>query len=68
MVVDLLAGSYICTWNKLIKGKTISPQTFFFKNSILILKLNSKAANQQTKKTPELEYLYSKFADLQFFK
>ena len=31
VVVDLFAGSCICTWNKLIKANTISPLTFFFK-------------------------------------
>ena len=44
MVVDLLAGSCICTWNKLIKTKEISPLTFFLKKNLLILKLNAKVA------------------------
>ena len=44
-VVDLLAGSCICTWNKLIKVKAVPPLSFSFKNSFLILKLNLKAAN-----------------------
>ena len=44
VTVDLLAGSWICTWNKLINSKKISPLTLFFKNYFLILKQNSKAA------------------------
>ena len=44
VVVDLFAASSICTLNKLIKAKAISPLTFFFKNYFLTLKLNSKAA------------------------
>ena len=31
MVVDLRAGSCICTQNKLIKAKAISPQISFLK-------------------------------------
>ena len=30
VVVDLLASSCICTWNKLIRAQTISPLPFFF--------------------------------------
>ena len=44
MVVDLLVGSCICTWNKRINSRAISPLTFFFKNSFLILKYISKTA------------------------
>ena len=33
VVVDLLVGSCICTWNRLIKAKAISSLTFFFQNS-----------------------------------
>ena len=44
VVVELLAGSCICTRTKLIKAKAISLLTFFFKNSFPILKLNLKAA------------------------
>ena len=47
-VVDLLAGSCVCTLNKLIVAKTlkISPLTSFFLNSFLILKLSLKAATK----------------------
>ena len=41
-VLDLLAGSCIFTWNKLIKAKGITPLSFV--NYFLILKLSSKAA------------------------
>ena len=30
VVTDLLPGSCICTWNKLIKAKATSPLNFFF--------------------------------------
>ena len=43
VVIDLLAGFCISTFNKLIKAKAIAPLTFFFKNYFLILILISKA-------------------------
>ena len=41
VVVDLLAGSCICTWSKLIQPK--APLAFFFLNYFLILKLTLNA-------------------------
>ena len=46
VVIDLPAGSCIYTRTKLIKAKAISPLAFFFLNSFLMLKLNSKAAQR----------------------
>ena len=44
VVVDLLAGSCICTGNKLIKAKAICPLTFFFLKFFSDNKLTSEAA------------------------
>ena len=44
VIIDLLAGSCICTCNKLIKAKAIFLLTFSFKIFFLILKLTSKVA------------------------
>ena len=78
MTNDLVVGDLL-TRNKLIKAKAISPLTFFFENSFLILKLTtSKAATGGVKlkscpetvsiihsKTPVFESLFKKVVGLQ---
>ena len=57
VVVDLLAGPCICTWNKLIKASVISPLSFFFFNSFLILETKFKSSHRSSIKKLPLKFL-----------